>query len=73
MNGKGSNRRPQSVDNETFQENWERVFGSTKPKPKQKRDCLPSIPSIPHISTIQDCIKMFEWKILGSLVPPDPN
>ncbi len=32
MSGKGSGRRPQKVDAETFASNWERVFGKgTKP------------------------------------------
>jgi len=28
MSGKGSNRRPQGVDDDTFSSNWERVFGA---------------------------------------------
>jgi len=39
MNGKGSNRRPQSVDNETFQENWERVFGGKGKRGKHCAEC----------------------------------
>jgi len=30
--GKGSGRRPQKVDEKTFQSNWERIFGKKKPK-----------------------------------------
>lgn len=30
MNGKGSNRRPQSVPSDVFQSNWEAIFGKGK-------------------------------------------
>jgi hypothetical protein len=40
---KGSQRRPQKVDNDKVRENWERIFGSAerqtkkeKPKPQTK-------------------------------------
>lgn len=34
MNGKGSKRRPKSVSQKTFDENWERIFGKKKKKAK---------------------------------------
>ncbi len=30
MSGKGSGRRPREVSTETFQSNWEAIFGKTK-------------------------------------------
>jgi len=30
MNGKGSKRRPRIVSQETFNKNWERIFGKKK-------------------------------------------
>lgn len=32
MNGKGSDRRPLSVDTKTFAENWQRTFGEKRPR-----------------------------------------
>ena len=32
MNGKGSKRRPKIVDQETFDKNWERIFGKKNKK-----------------------------------------
>lgn len=38
QNGKGSKRRPKNVDYETWEKNYERVFGvREKPKSKTKR------------------------------------
>lgn len=34
MSGKGSKRRPASVDAKTLEENWNRIFGK-KDKPKK--------------------------------------
>ena len=33
MSGKGSKPRPLSVDQKTFDENWDRIFGNKKPEP----------------------------------------
>jgi hypothetical protein len=33
--GKGSNARPFSVDKQTFDNNWERIFGKKSPKEKE--------------------------------------
>ena len=30
MNGKGSKRRPKSVDRKTWDKNWEKIFGKNK-------------------------------------------
>lgn len=36
MVGKGDKRRPPKVDRETYEKNWERIFG--KPKKKARRE-----------------------------------
>lgn len=33
MSGKGSKPRPLSVDQKTFDDNWDRIFGANKPEP----------------------------------------
>ena len=33
MSGKGSKPRPLSVDRNTFDDNWDRIFGNNKPEP----------------------------------------
>ena len=33
MSGKGSKPRPLSVDQKTFDDNWDRIFGAKKPEP----------------------------------------
>ena len=38
MNGKGDKRRPTIVDQETFDNNWEKVFGK-KTVPMWEHDC----------------------------------
>ena len=35
-NGKGDTPRPMSVDSKTFEDNWERVFGSKQKKLEKK-------------------------------------
>lgn len=37
MNGKGSTSRPLSVTRETYEENWERIFGKKKKSSKLKK------------------------------------
>lgn len=32
MNGKGDNQRPRLVDRDTYESNWERVFGKKLPQ-----------------------------------------
>lgn len=32
QNGKGSKRRPKSVDQKTWDKNYERIFGKKRPK-----------------------------------------
>jgi len=32
MTGKGSNRRPQEVDEQTMADNWDRIFGANEPR-----------------------------------------
>ena len=38
MAGKGSRPRPLSVDRETFNENYERIFGKSKRKERHERE-----------------------------------
>ena len=35
--GKGDKRRPMQISSEKFEENWKRIFGKTKPKPKKAK------------------------------------
>ena len=35
MAGKGSKRRPLSVNTETFNDNWDNIFRKDKPKPEE--------------------------------------
>lgn len=35
QNGKGDKRRPKSIDQKTWSQNWDRIF---KPKPKDKKN-----------------------------------
>jgi|GEM_PF-4608554 glycine cleavage system H lipoate-binding protein len=37
MNGKGSARRPSSVNRETYEENWEMIFRKKKKSKKTKK------------------------------------
>ena len=37
-NGKGSKRRPKSIDQETWNKNWENIFGKSKKKSRQAVD-----------------------------------
>jgi hypothetical protein len=36
--GKGPGRRPQLAPNDQVESNWERIFGSTRPKPIDDED-----------------------------------
>ena len=36
--GKGYGRRPQKAPNDIVESNWERIFGTKKPKPIDKED-----------------------------------
>lgn len=36
--GKGSSPRPYSVDQKTFEDNWDKIFGDKYPKEKPKDD-----------------------------------
>lgn len=40
MSGKGSKQRPMKVDRETFEQNWELIFGNKTPEstPKETVD-----------------------------------
>lgn len=39
QNGKGDKRRPKSVDYQTWQKNWDKIFGKkTKEKQNDKRN-----------------------------------
>lgn len=38
MSGKGSTRRPMSVPDQTFWDNFDRIFGEGKHEPKQQGD-----------------------------------
>ena len=39
MNGKGSDQRPRQVDKQTFEDNWDRIFGKRKAKkPTKNKD-----------------------------------
>ena len=38
MNGKGDKRRPQRVDNKTFDSNWDRIFGNKNRDLKYESD-----------------------------------
>lgn len=35
MNGKGDKRRPQRVDQKTFDSNWDRIFNKQQQQPAQ--------------------------------------
>tara|TARA_A200000159_G_C7132757_1_gene259649 strand:+ start:10 stop:147 length:138 start_codon:yes stop_codon:yes gene_type:complete len=37
MNGKGSDQRPRQIDDKTYEDNWNRIFGKKKPKKDQKK------------------------------------
>lgn len=38
MSGKGSTRRPMNVPDQTFWDNFDRIFGEGKNEPKQRED-----------------------------------
>jgi len=44
-NGKGSKPRPISVDRETFESNWAKIFGRKITKKKEKKDTDENPPS----------------------------
>jgi len=37
MSGKGSKYRPLTVDRETWDKNWKRIFGDNKPKDEKDK------------------------------------
>ncbi len=37
MNGKGSDQRPRQIDKQTFEDNWDRIFGKRKTKKDTKK------------------------------------
>jgi len=41
--GKGSGRRPMTIDTATFDDNWKRAFGSPK-QPNDKHECKNNCP-----------------------------
>lgn len=57
MSGKGSGRRPQKVNAQTFASNWERVFG----KPK-----TPLTVTVPADLPAEDCWGVAERSIASS-------
>ena len=42
MAGKGSKRRPLSVNTDTFNDNWDNIFRKDKPKPEEVKPDLAS-------------------------------
>ena len=37
MNGKGSDHRPRQIDDKTYEDNWNRIFGKKKTKKETKK------------------------------------
>ncbi len=37
MNGKGSDQRPRQIDDKTYEDNWNRIFGKKKNKKETKK------------------------------------
>ncbi len=37
MNGKGSDQRPRQIDDKTYEDNWNRIFGKKKTKKETKK------------------------------------
>ncbi len=36
MNGKGSDQRPRQIDDKTYEDNWDRIFGKKKNQTKEQ-------------------------------------
>lgn len=72
MNGKGDTPRPFSVDRETFESNWDRIFSKPKTPEMWKHSCTVEM-GVMWIGKNEVCNFCGAWEEDGDDIPASPN